>query len=156
ALPPGQAHPRDKLAALLWGDQAAELARYNLRQAIFALRKAFGAEARDCLRLDGDTVRLDVSHVEGDAETFERCVAEATPDACERAAELYRGDLLAGLTLQEAAFEDWLMPERERLRELAVEMLAKLLAHQRSGGRTDAAVQTALRLSALDPLQESV
>src|SRR6185369_13690528 len=41
-------------------------------------------------------------------------------------------------------------------RELAVEGLAKILAHQRQGGATEAAVKTALRLLALDPLQESV
>ena len=47
--------------------------------------------------------------------------------------------------------------ERERLRELALDALAKFLAHQqRPGVRGEAAVQTALRLIALDPLQETV
>jgi DNA-binding SARP family transcriptional activator len=44
------------------------------------------------------------------------------------------------------------MAERERLRELALETLAKLLAHQRATGASELAVQTALRLVALDPL----
>ena len=48
------------------------------------------------------------------------------------------------------------MTERERLRELALEALARLLAHQRTSGATARALQTALRLLALDPLQESV
>ena len=39
ALPLGQAHPRDKLAALLWGDLQAEPARNNVRQTLFELRK---------------------------------------------------------------------------------------------------------------------
>src|SRR5262249_61423764 len=73
-----------------------------------------------------------------------------------RAAALYRGELLEGLALQEAPFEEWLLAERERLRELALEALAKLLRHRRAAGATEAAVQTALRLLVLDPLQEPV
>jgi tetratricopeptide (TPR) repeat protein len=48
------------------------------------------------------------------------------------------------------------MLERERLRELALEGLAKLLAHERRVGDLEAAVQTGLRLVALEPLQEPV
>jgi DNA-binding SARP family transcriptional activator len=48
------------------------------------------------------------------------------------------------------------MAERERLRELAVEALAVVLATQRAAGVLDGALQTGLRLIALDPLQESV
>jgi len=42
------------------------------------------------------------------------------------------------------------------LRECALEGLARLLAHQRSTRDMEAAVQTALRLLAIDPLQEPV
>jgi hypothetical protein len=41
-----------------------------------------------------------------------------------------------------------------RLRELALEALAKLLHHQCTAGATAAGLQAALRLLALDPLQE--
>jgi hypothetical protein len=40
---PGQAHPRDKLAALLWGGIRDDSARASLRQALFAVRKADGS-----------------------------------------------------------------------------------------------------------------
>src|SRR5262249_29211896 len=73
-----------------------------------------------------------------------------------QAVELYRGDLLDGLSLQEAPFEEWLMGERERLRELAIEAHAALLAAPRAAGTVQAALQTGLRLIALDPLQEPV
>ena len=45
ALPPGRAHPRDKLAALLWGGIRQESARASLRQALFAIRRAIGESA---------------------------------------------------------------------------------------------------------------
>ena len=154
ALPPGQAHPRDKLAALLWGGIRDESARLSLRQALFAVRKALADTG--ALRPDADTLALDAAAVTVDVAAFEQAIKEGTPDALERAAALYRGDLLAGLVVDEAPFEEWLLGERERLRELALEALTKLLAHHRKVGTSEAAVQTALRLLALDPLQEPV
>ena len=48
------------------------------------------------------------------------------------------------------------MAERERLREMALEVLARLLAHQTKTAATEGAIQTAVRLLGLDPLQEPV
>jgi hypothetical protein len=74
----------------------------------------------------------------------------------EKAGQIYGGDLLAGLALDEPPFEEWLLTERLRLRELTVDALARLLAHQRGAGADEAAIQTGRRLLALDPLQEPV
>jgi DNA-binding SARP family transcriptional activator len=156
ALPLGQPHPRDKLASLLWGDLSDSRARASLRQALFRVRRAVDASDRRCLRLEGDGIALDPSSVAVDVAAFEDAVAMAAPDGLARAIALYQGDLLAGLALAEPPFEEWLLTERERLRELAVEALARLLAHHRAEGRPEEAVQTALRLAALDPLQEAV
>ena len=108
------------------------------------------------LQQAGEALALAPEAVEADVAAFERAVADGTPEALERAATLYQGDLLAGLVLAEVPFEEWLLGERERLRELALEGLAKLLAHQRKAGASEAAVATALRLLTLDPLQEVV
>jgi DNA-binding SARP family transcriptional activator len=155
ALPVGRAHPRDKLAALLWGGIRDESARASLRQALFWIRKALG-EAEGAVRHDGDTLALDSTLVQVDATQFERAVNEGAPESLAHAAELYHGDLLAGFVVDEAAFEEWLLGERERLHELALEALARLLTYQRKSGSTETAIQTALRLLALDPLQEPV
>lgn len=156
ALPPGLAHPRDKLAALLWGDMREGQARTNLRQTLFTLRKALPVTMRDILRLGGPDLALDAAAIDVDVGTFETLVKQGTPQALAQAAALYQGDLLQGLGVREASFEEWLMAERERLRELALETLAKLLAQQRAAGATEVALQTALRLVALDPLLETV
>src|SRR2546425_655158 len=121
ALTPDQMHPRDKLAALLWGDHTPGSARNALRQTLFVLRKALGSEARAMLVITSDAITLAPDVVETDVAAFLQALAERTPAALEHAAALYRGDLLAGLTVAEPAFEDWLMSERERLRELALE-----------------------------------
>src|SRR5215467_12278930 len=48
-------HPREKLAALFWGDATDEQARHSLRSALSALRKALGDEA---IRTDRETAQL--------------------------------------------------------------------------------------------------
>ena len=159
ALPSGRPHPRDKLAALLWGHLAQDEARSRLRQALFAIRRTLASAHLSCLCADGDTLVLDPAGVEVDALVFEKLVREGSPDALERAATLYRGDLLQGLPAQgpqPSAFEEWLAEERERLRELALEALAKLVTVQCAAGSPERALATALRLLALDPLQEAV
>src|SRR5688572_13110017 len=81
AVPPGLAHPRDKLASLLWGSTVETTARTSLRQTLYALRKSLRGADRQPLRVDGETVALDPGAVTVDVGEFEQRVAEATPSA---------------------------------------------------------------------------
>jgi DNA-binding SARP family transcriptional activator len=155
ALTPGRSYPREKLASLLWGGMREPQARRGLRQALFTLRKAVATEP-PALLIAVDSLAANPAAIDVDVIEFERWVAEGTPEALERATALYRGELLEGLSLQEAPFEEWLLAERERLHELALEALAKVLFEQRRTGANETALQTALRLLTLDPLQEPV
>src|SRR5262245_35287411 len=146
----GQSHPRDKLATLLWPEMDDWQARANLRKVLFVLRPGLSVVSPS-LRLDEDTVTLDTAALEVDVLAFQRLARRADREALQQAVDLYRGDLLEGLGVTEAPFEEWLTAERERLRELALEALAKLLAHQTKSEASNA-VATALRLLALDPL----
>jgi DNA-binding SARP family transcriptional activator len=56
-LPLGRAHPREKIAAILWGDMREAQARAGLRQTLFTLRKVLGDPQP--LLLVGETVALD-------------------------------------------------------------------------------------------------
>jgi len=156
AVPLGQAHSREKLATLLWGDMQDAQARGNLRYALSKIRKALPRTVRPGLVLEGPSVALDPAIVDVDVARLERLVADGHPEALEQIAGLYRGDLLAGLTLAERPFEEWLTSERERLHELAIQGLGRLLMHQQKAGTAEPAVQTGLRLLALDTLQEPV
>ena len=154
ALRPGRAHPRDRLTGLLWPDVTDVQARQSLRQALAALRRAL--PKRSELVIDGDTVAMDPSRVDVDVARFERLVADGSRPRLEEAVGLYRGDLLESFHVKAPAFEDWLVSERERVRELGRKALATLLGHQTRTGTGEAALHTARRLLTLDPLQEDV
>ncbi|MBI2202407.1 MAG: AAA family ATPase, partial [Candidatus Rokubacteria bacterium] len=130
-------------------------ARASLRQTLSLVGKALGATAVSALSAGPRTVRFDPAGVEIDVMEFEDAVVANTPPALERAARVYRGDLLAGLVISDPLFKEWLLEARERLRELAVEVQARLLAHRSREGDDERAIQAALRLLALDPLQEA-
>jgi DNA-binding SARP family transcriptional activator len=152
ALPAGRAYSRQALTGLLWPDADEAHARQSLRQALFGLRRRLG-RARDVL-VETETVALRASGVKVDAANLERLAARDTLAALVEAARLYGGDLLGGRGVGEAAFDEWLLVERERLRGIAIKALSKLLARQSQADTVEPAVQTAVRLLGLDPLQE--
>jgi len=156
AVPAGQLHPREKLVALLWADRSHEQGRAALRQAVWSLRRALDSTPPAALVLEGDTIGLNAEAVSVDVTDFERAATAHDPQELARAAALYRGEFLAGVAAREPPFEEWLVMQRERLAELAMEALARLLRLERKAGNTEAAVQAALRLLALEPLEESV
>jgi DNA-binding SARP family transcriptional activator/pimeloyl-ACP methyl ester carboxylesterase len=156
-LAPDRARSREALIGLLWGDRSETQARHSLSQTLSSIRRAFGdAGAAPIVLADGGSIALESGRVDLDVDRFEQRAAEGIPEALGEAAALYRGDLLEGLRLREEAFEEWLAGERSRLRERALRVFLVLLEQLAAAGRTDDAVQTALRLLALDPLQESV
>src|SRR5262245_23010297 len=69
ALPLGRPHPRDKLAALLWGGMPEAQARNGLRQALFSLRT--GGVPDEALSADRETVALVPEAVDADVALFE-------------------------------------------------------------------------------------
>ncbi len=155
ALGAGRAHRRDSLLGLLWEDRAEKQARHSLSQTLFSIRKALGEEAGACLAIDGDTVTFLPEHAAVDALDFERLAALEDRATLSQAAGLYRGELLQGINLREAAVQDWLAAERTRYKELALSVLARSAALRERDGDLDGAVHDAVRLVALDPLQES-
>jgi hypothetical protein len=121
---------------------------------LFDVRRALGPDGAGLLRADHERIELCATRLEVDVVTFEELAKTTSAEALARAVALYRGELLAGLAVKEAPFESWLAGERERLNQLAVRVLSARLEHQRAAGSPDAVIQTAVRLLALDPLQE--
>jgi TolB-like protein len=150
ALSAGRAHPREKLATLLWSHRGDKQAYSSLRQALVELGRAFDTIQVSPLIKRQDTIAIDPAAVEVDATMFERLAAGNDLEDLRKAARLYGGDLLDGIGVRDPVFEEWLLTERQRVRNLALTALRRLLAAER-GQR---AVAVAQRLLTLDPLQE--
>ncbi|MCI0547166.1 MAG: AAA family ATPase [Candidatus Rokubacteria bacterium] len=156
ALAPGRLHSRDALTNLLWGDSPEPVARKRFRQSLHVLRRALSGIDPSPLEQAGESIRLDPAGVELDVARFERLAGDGDLAALRQAAALQRGELLQGIGTQAPEFEEWLIEERERLREMMLEVLGKVLRQELAGGRREAAILTAVRFLALDPLEEVV
>jgi TolB-like protein/DNA-binding SARP family transcriptional activator len=155
ALRPGASQSRNKLAGLLWGDRGDKQARDSLKHSVIRLRQSLASIIPPPVVSDRESVRLDPAALAIDVGLFEQLLKDGTLEALERAAALYRGDLLEGFTIRDASFEDWLAVERRRLRQSAEEALAKVMAQSMSAGARDRAAAAAQRLLLLDPLREA-
>lgn len=146
-------HGREALAGLLWGEMPEADARNNLRQTLSNLRKKVG-----------DHLLITRAHVEFDftapywldVERFEAWTKQsADAHALQEAVSLYRGDFLAGLSPRHApSFEEWMLAQRARYRELALWALQRLLDEHLRTRELGQAMDTATRLLALDPWRE--
>jgi DNA-binding SARP family transcriptional activator/Flp pilus assembly protein TadD len=154
AVPLGMTHSREQLQDLLWPDADQKHAQGNLRYLLHRLRKIIPSECRQFLVCEGSQVSLDANHVAVDIEQFERLVFEGTPPTLAEACVLYNGDLLAGLPVSDPRFEEWLGPERERLRELAREAFWRRFQFDILQSDITAAKNLANRYLAIDPYAE--
>src|SRR5439155_26592099 len=123
ALHPEQ-HAREKLAALCWGDSSDAQARASLRTALNALRKQAGESVVVADRL---TVQLNPAQpMWVDALAFAHLAGSDSSGDWQTAVELYQGDLLPDF------YDEWIMLERERLREQYVQTRLWLAGHKRA------------------------
>jgi len=150
AATPRGMHRRDTLAALFWPELDQPHARAALRQAVYVLRSALGANALSSrgdeeIGLAFDTIRCDVA-------AFDDALAAGR---FEQALELYRGDLLEGFFITAAPdFEDWLERERGRLRAAVSHAAQRMFAQSEAVGDLTAAAHWARRAVRLSPHDE--
>jgi len=155
AMGSGSAHSRERLAGLLWSEHGDRQARDSLKQSLMRLRRCLDDADGGLLRGDRQSIALERAAASVDVLDFERLVRRGTTDALAEAAALYRGDLLEGLSVRDPAFEDWLLVERQRLRQLFERALADLMAQALAGGDRETAADAARRLLLIDPLSEA-
>jgi predicted ATPase/DNA-binding SARP family transcriptional activator len=172
AVESGRAHSREALMGLLWPELPEADARNNLRVTWSRLRTRLGAgtpkdvpyliSTRFELQFNPDSSHwLDVAEFQTQIAAAERHAHEAgqiCPDCCQklaRAAELYRGDFLAGFYLDGCpAFEEWQFVQRERLHLQILDVLARLAHFYEQGRELKTAEGYTRRQLELDPLRE--
>ncbi len=151
---------RQHLAFLLWPDSLEGQARTNLRQLLHYLRRSLPL-ADQFLDITGHSLqwRLD-SNFQLDVAEFDclandlDCVNPATSPSLvlsklERAVALYRGELLP------SCYDEWILPERDRLHGLFLKMLERLVEQLEEQRQYQNAILYAERLLQHDPTCES-
>lgn len=140
---------REVVAYALWPDDTETDARANLRRHLHQLLRVLPPAATQTpwLLAQGRTIRLNpAAPIWLDCDVFERGVRHLRKR--EAAIDLYTGDLL------ESIDEEWLIGERERLRALYVQTLARMLDDAIAGGDREAVIRHARGLLRGDPLRE--
>ena len=156
ALREGAEISRGVLTGLLWGERSESQARGSLRQTLSELRAALAGSASQSIMASKETVAWAAGSAWIDAKVVESAAGGADHDALRDAAELTGGELMEGLSVGEAGFEQWLAAERERFRLLACTIHARLMECAVHDGRLEEALTHGLKLLSLDPLQERV
>jgi len=111
--------PREIVADMLWTASGPEQARLNLRQCLWSIRHRAGC---GLVQAERQLLRL-AENVAVDAREFQSLAGSQARPEMSRCADLYCGELLAGLHSVSPRFDEWLTVERQRLRELAAAAL---------------------------------
>ncbi len=152
----GDVVQRESLMALLWPDSGDAQARASLRQTLAALRRDLGGAASAIVSTEDDAVALAPGMSATDVSAFEQLARSDAIEDLEAAQALWRGTFLEGLGPVTPEFDRWAEAERGALRAGYEALLLRLCDAQAAAGRTEEMIATALRLLALDPLQEHV
>jgi len=157
-------HSREVLAAVLWGDSPTAQSKKYLRQALWQLQTVLGLFERKqnsrLLVIDADWVNVNSdADYWFDVREFERSFGEAQgargqqfePNTAARVAnavDLYRGELLEG------CYDDWCLVERERLQNMYLMMLDKLMAYSEAAERFEDGISYGARILGCDRARE--
>jgi DNA-binding SARP family transcriptional activator len=140
---------RSALAGSLWPEVSEEHAHGSLRSALWRLHRL----APGLVRTAGDSLAL-AEDVEVDVHELAAWARRALRDGSERGETGVpdvglSGDLLPGW------YEDWVMLERERLRQLRLHALEAVAERLAVAGRHGEALQAAYAAVRAEPLRES-
>jgi two-component SAPR family response regulator len=154
---------RERLLHCLWPDVDEKQGWGRLKVTMYYLRHELrdNGISDDVVKTSDNAYLLRRDAVWVDSYAFERFVNEGRElqqqehwrDALcryDEARHLYRGDYL-----EEEAFSDWCAEERERLREIYLELLARTAECHAAIGQYDEAVHICRKALVFDPCRES-
>lgn len=132
-------HAREQLAHLIWENVAAKQSKKYLRQAIWQLQNIFnhGSDAPEAylLRIEADwlacrtseTYWLDIEEFENTYTKFQNVrgqeLNQTQAEEIQKTVQLYQGDLLSNW------YHEWCLYERERLQNIYLALLDKLIGY---------------------------
>jgi DNA-binding SARP family transcriptional activator/predicted ATPase len=152
----GQAHTRQYLAALLWGEAASGKALHSLRSSLYRLRQSLRPhQLVSALLSEGELLGLQPASYQCDLIEFRRLLAQDGEEPLTQAVALYRGPFLQGFSLTDAPlFEEWVRAEELRLNQACLGALDQLAARAEARHDWTSAAAHLQQMIQLDPLAE--
>lgn len=177
AVASDRVHRRDALANLLWPDDPQSRARHSLRQALSCVRRAImddtdahaDTDVGGLLLITRETVRfnpasdawIDVAAFTAHQAAIQRHrhraigACRACLQRLEAMLDLYRGDFLRGFSVGDsAAFEEWVMLQREWYHLHTIEALTILARYYERRGDLASACACLRRQVTMEPWRE--
>lgn len=159
-------HPREVLAELFWSKAGRRNAKACLNTALWRLRRILEShevEPTTYLIVDREQIRFntetdywfDVEEFEALSSEFEAEREDTAPEAwnvepLRRSVKLYQGHLLDGF------YDDWFLYDRERLQQMFLRALARLMVYHGAKGQYEKGIAYGQQILSLDPLREEV
>jgi DNA-binding SARP family transcriptional activator/predicted ATPase len=143
---------RQHLIDLFWADLTRKTAQQTLRTTLHGLRKSLS----DHLETGEATVSL-IGDLQVDVRSFQRVMENegVSPAQLEQGLALFQGDFLQDFYLPDnAAFEDWVIVQREMYRRMAMRGFHLLSQHYENQNNYPAALEAIDRALLIEPLQE--
>lgn len=145
-------HRREQVAEAFWPGRSDAQARNSMRQALVDIRRSFPNDGATGIKIEGDqeTITLTAGVDEADVWIFDRKIEEGRPTDLTVAADLYRGDVLAGVVPD--GLEEWFGPYQSTYQRKALRLVERLsLTLPTDGSAEEAACESlAERLLASD------
>ncbi len=163
-------HRRETLATLLWSEMSDSIAKRNLRQSLYRLKQTVAKYdlTDEWLEMTRQTVLVRTGVIETDIGRFQQHLKschslspqqlandETALTQLQTAVDLYRGEFLAGLHVDDALlFSEWQTVQRELLHQQALGALYLLTAARLQRGEYELAHRSAMRQLTLEPWRE--
>ena len=157
-------HPRETLAGILWDAQSTAQSKKYLRQALWQLHNAFqgldNVSVEPILIVEAEWIQINPkAKFQLDADELEtafkstqglrgRELAASQIDALESAIQLYQDDLLLGW------YQDWCIFERERLQNMYIALLDKMVGYFEAHGYYEDGIIYGARILGFDRARE--
>lgn len=156
-------HEREKLATLLWPEAPPAQSKRYLRQLLWQLQSTLNhTDQPDAHLVYADHTRLGINHDVSyglDIARFETAFATVADqpggslcaqqvEQVRAAVQLYQGDLLEGW------YQDWCILERDRLQNMYLAMLDKLLSHSETHQVYEAGLTYGIQILRYDRARE--
>ena len=169
----GQAVSKEVLSEIFWPQQQEENARSNLRQNLSYIKKIcteelanlcteevsiISSERNVCALNENLDIKVDLIEFWANLRAGYRADdLETKTSLLQSAADAYQGSVLGGVYVRgSAAFEAWLMCEREAVNQNLVRVCKDLAAIYQKKDLTEKAITCLKKLLQMDPLLEEV